>query len=396
MCNDMHLTRLANGIRKYKKGTLDVFFAIKTHKLDMPFRCIVSERGTWLHQVSCFLLEHLKSLDLHDPFGTKNSTDVIAFLKENKEIGSMYSVDVGDLFYSVPHADLFQSVRECIDLNGVVAFQNEVGISVNNFMSLLEFNRGSTIVSFGSELFVQKNGICIGSCVAPVLCDIFLSCIDRDLESTIDNGSVLQIFRYVDDLLVILGTDSNSTYGSTVSSVLSLFKTLGKGLNFTHEQATNSCLQFLDINIKCLEGQVCWMYSPRAKKDLLPYMSAHSKTIKRAIGTLCLESALTKSCVHMVETSFKIQVKRLQNAGFPSAVVCAVAETLLQKLKGKRRNTRDWPEQRRPQVVPYMHRAVHGLKTVAGRFGVPVVFSAPRKIGRLCARIGRMKKAQCG
>lgn len=113
MCNEMELSKLANAISKCKKGTLDVFFAVKTHKLDMPFRCIVSERGTWLQQVSSFLLDHLKTLDLRDPFLTRNSTDVITFLKEQTEIGYLFLIDVEDLFYSVPHAELFMSVREC-------------------------------------------------------------------------------------------------------------------------------------------------------------------------------------------------------------------------------------------------------------------------------------------
>nr|XP_037287876.1 uncharacterized protein LOC119180841 [Rhipicephalus microplus] len=396
MCNGMQLPRLASDIRKCKKGTLDVFFVVKTHKPHMPFRCIVSERGTWLQQVSSFLFDHLRGLELRDPFLTKNSTDVIAFLKKKqKEIGFLFSIDVEDLFYSVPHTELFNSVRECIECNGTVAFQNSVGISVDKFMSLLEFYLRATVVSFDSGLFVQKKGICIGSCVAPVLCNIFLSSIDRDLESTFDKGTVLQIFRYVDDFLVVLAADFNLTYDNTVQSVLCYFKNLGKGLSFTHEVPLNNSLQFLDINIRCCDGNVCWMYSPRAKKELLPYNSSHSKTVKRAIGSLCLESALTKSCEHMLETSFTAQIERLKNAGFPSSVLSAVAETLLQKMKGKKKTKQTGPEQRIPQVLPYTHRVAHGLKKVAFRFGVSVVFSAPRKLGGLCARIGKKKKFQC-
>lgn len=137
------------------------------------------------------------------------------------------------------------------------------------------------------------------------------------------------------------------------------------------------------------------MYSPRAKKELLPYESAHSKTVKRAIASLCLESALLKSCAHMAEASFNNQIERLRMAGFPCSVVCSVAETLLQKIKGKKKKSHAKPGSRRPQVVPYIHRVAHNLKKVAGRYDVPVVFSAPKKLSGLCSKIGQKKKALC-
>lgn len=39
-------------------------------------------------------------------------------------------MDVENLFYSVPHGVLFESVRECIDENGAVGFQNWADQSV--------------------------------------------------------------------------------------------------------------------------------------------------------------------------------------------------------------------------------------------------------------------------
>lgn len=84
-----------------------------------------------------------------------------------------------------------------------------------------------------------------------------------------------------------------------------------------------------------LQGHVCRSFSPRSRKELLPYDSAHSKLVKRAIASLCLESALRKSCAHMTQSSFEHQVKRLLLAGFPVSVVNAVAETLLEKVKAK-------------------------------------------------------------
>lgn len=71
-------------------------------------------------------------------------------------------------------------------------------------MTLLEFYLCSALVSYDGRVYIQRKGICIGSCVAPVLCNIFLSAIDRDLACVFDDAKVQKVFRYVDDFLVIL------------------------------------------------------------------------------------------------------------------------------------------------------------------------------------------------
>lgn len=95
--------------------------------------------------------------------------------------------------------------------------------------------------------------------------------------------------------------------------------------------------------------------------------------------------------------SFRNQVSRLEAAGFPRSVITAVVETLLQKFKRGTReaSTATQPSRIRPQVVPYIHKLSHNYKKVAGRHGVPMVFSAPEKIGKLCQRICVSKKRDC-
>ncbi|KAM7313425.1 uncharacterized protein ISCGN_003290 [Ixodes scapularis] len=291
---------------------------------------------------------------------------------------------------------MYRSVIGCIEASGVVAFQNASGIPLDSFMALLEFYLSSTFVSFDDKLFIQRKGICIGSCVAPVICNIFLSAVDRELNRVLDADNVLKVFRYVDDFLVLLKTNTPVTHCDTVQSILSAFKQHGKGLFFTHELPDNNHLQFLDINITINERRVCWMYRPRARKELLPFDSAHSKTVKRAIATSCLESALLKSCDHQADASFKYQISRLELAGFPCSVLVSVAETALQKMKGLKRKVPTRQRTKRPEVIPYIHKVAHNLKKVATKYDVPVVFSAPKKLAGLCARISDEEaKAPC-
>ncbi|CAN7939269.1 unnamed protein product, partial [Ixodes hexagonus] len=304
-------------------------------------------------------------------------------------IGYAFSVDIEDWFYSVPHCELFRAVRECIDGNGAVSFQNTAGVSVEDFLNLLEAYLNSTFISFDNQLYLQKKGICIGSCVALILCNIFLAAIDRTLEQALNNFNVCRVFRYVDDFLIVFRKQTSLTYTDGVNEVLLVFRRHGKGLSFTHELPNQGSLQFLDLNLLFLEEHVCWMYSPRSRKELLPYDAAHSKVVKRGIATLCLESALRKSCAHRLQASFSKQLARLLSAGFPDSVLMSVAETILQKVKGHtaRKKTQSALRNVRPEAVPYVHKFSHNLKKVANRHGVPIVFTAPTKLGQLCPRI---------
>lgn len=187
-CKSLNLTTLAKGIKNSKESCLTVFFTAKTHKPDIPFRTIVSERGAWQHCVSLFLLNKLKTLQVDDPFRVKSSSEVAQFVKCNDGIKYGFSVDVEDLFYSIPQDKLLVFLRECIEYNDVVDFQNSAGLSVDSFLTLLEFYLSVTFILYNEQPYLQRRGVCIGSCVAPILCDIFLSFVDRSLEQVFNGG----------------------------------------------------------------------------------------------------------------------------------------------------------------------------------------------------------------
>lgn len=173
-------------------------------------------------------------------------------------------------------------------------------------------------------------------------------------------------------------------------SVLEVFTHHSEGLTFTHELQNGAYLQFLDLRLEFIAKHVCWSYHPRSKKGLLPYDSSHSKLVKRSIASSCLQAALEKSCHNVVNDSFARQVERLTAAGFPTSVLLSVAEVLLKKLKREHRPQRERPN-KRPLVIPYLHKISHNLKKVALRYDVPLVFSAPCKLAQLCARVGDKK-----
>lgn len=86
LCKNLQLLKLARDIRSSKGNSLSVFFTAKTHKPEVPFRTIISEKGSWQHLVSQFLLKKLNVLSVNDPFDTKSSDDVMRFLQGGTSI----------------------------------------------------------------------------------------------------------------------------------------------------------------------------------------------------------------------------------------------------------------------------------------------------------------------
>lgn len=112
-------------------------------------------------------------------------------------------------------------MKDCIQIhNDELKFQEKCGVSVGSFLELLSVYLSSTIIGWKGDVYTQRSGVCIGSSVAPILSEIFLSSVDRDLESALD-GIVVKMFRYVDDYLVLL--NSNCCVNSRVN-VLKIFK----------------------------------------------------------------------------------------------------------------------------------------------------------------------------
>lgn len=91
---------------------------MKTHKEDNPFRVIVTERETWQIYVARFLQCHLSALEVDYPYQIRNLESVTKELCDlKKENFGGFSIDVKDLFYSIPHSELIAALSICIGCN---------------------------------------------------------------------------------------------------------------------------------------------------------------------------------------------------------------------------------------------------------------------------------------
>lgn len=252
------------------------------------------------------------------------------------------------------------------------------------FLELLTVYFKSMFACWEGNTFLQKAGVCIGSCIVPLLSNLYLAHRGRILSRSLDASSVVKVFRFVDDFLIVLDCAAKD-FQILVSNVLSCCKSCIDPPEITHELSTEGSLWFLDLRLIFSEHHVCWSYKPRGKKPL-NFQSAHSKLVKRGIVKLCLTSVLNKSCIHSLKVSFDAQIARLKSTGYPSALLTAVAEDLLKRIRWGERPKRN-TEKKRTAVVPYIHKVSHGLKKIGNCININVAFSAPNKLLSLCRKV---------
>lgn len=284
-----------------------------------------------------------------------------------------FSVDIKDLYYSLAQDDLFAVEKEGIETIGEVQFQNAVGTNVTNFLDLLQVYLRSTVVVHNEEYYVQKNGICIGSRIAPIMSDLLLAHYDSLFQEQLSTRGPVKVFRHVDDFLVILLALPNEPT-ALFDQVFEKFRSIYRGLTFTRELPENGKIRFLDLALHRQEGHTCWMYAPRSKKHLLPYTSNHSKVVKRSIALGALRNAVVSSCPLLMSSSFSNQVQRLKASGYPAQLLSSLTEALLQEVRSPREQRAVVEDLTKTVAIPYIHGVSHRIKKAAGRAGVKVVF----------------------
>ena len=249
------VTKIANSLRdneqkniilskiSKKVPSLPYFYGIpKVHKRGCPLRPIVatcnspqSVLAEWLaKQLSPYLGKFSDAHLLH-------SSDFIDRLRQLGQIeGKMISLDVTALFTNVPLDYVLTKLRLKYE-EGLVDFS----IPIDAFLDLIKLCVSSTVFSFNGEGFKQKFGVAMGSPLSPILANLCMEFVEKDiLDYCPPHLKPLIWVRYVDDIFIVFkGTPEEfNNFFEYVNSFVPSIK-------FTAEHESENKLPFLDVMV---------------------------------------------------------------------------------------------------------------------------------------------------
>ena len=108
---------------------------------------------------------------------------------------------------------------------------------------LLETSTKETHFIFDKNIYIQKNGIAMGSPLGPLFADIYMNYLESKLMPKLKENGLLFWRRFVDDTFTILRKDAD------IAKLIEILNSFDTEIIFTSEEETNNSIAFLDILI---------------------------------------------------------------------------------------------------------------------------------------------------
>ena len=267
---------LSNGNPK----TPNIYFLPKIHKnkLPPPGRPIVAANECPTETISAFVDHFLNPMVKEQESYIKDTTDFInkiESIQTPKNGFIMGTLDVTSLYTNIPNEEGVNSIRDMLTKN-----RNRLEKPSNeNIITLLKLVLTKNDFQFNGMNFLQIGGTAMGTKVAPLYANLFMS----TLETKLVNGHELKPltwYRYIDDIFFIWehGEESLKKWYEYLNTC---HETIKFTIEWSHEE-----INFLDTTVK--RDRTNKMYTdlytkPTDTNSYLRYDSAHPPKCKQSL-----------------------------------------------------------------------------------------------------------------
>ena len=210
----------------------------KIHKLNNPLRPIVCTASSVTYKLSKFLASILKQLygKISSSY-VLNTEDFVSKIRNIDLNGKvMVSFDVKSLFTNVPINDTLNFLEEYLETNPI-----DMPFSLNVLIKLIRLCVDNCFFSCNNNFYRQIKGLPMGSCISPILSNLYMEFFETKLLPNIINNFSLTWYRYVDDVFAVLPDNID------LDAFLNSLNGLSSSIQFTIEKENNNCLPFLDV-----------------------------------------------------------------------------------------------------------------------------------------------------
>ena len=290
-------------------------------------RPIISNIGTATHKTAQYLCRLLAPLGM-SKYTVKNTREFVekARTLQTPDGYQMISFDVVSLFTNVP-------LKQTIDIILRKVYKEKLiktKIPRKNMEKLLQLCTQGTPFMFNGKMYVQIDGVMMGSPLGALFANIFMC----ELENTIVpqlGDNILHWARYVDDTFAFIKPEKKIEVQEKLDS-------FHEKIRFTHEDEEASSIAFLDVAVtrgsdKRLETSV---YRKPTNTDVYMNWYAHAPTawkvatlkslVKRAVMVSSTSRAMEKEIEHLKKVFMGFN-------DYPEKLVNNIIENELQKTR---------------------------------------------------------------
>ena len=221
-------------------STPTLYGQTKIHKNDLPMRPIISSIGAYNYNLSKYLANKIAQCKPKSSSYIKDAFEFVRAIQQTTPTpkSTLCSFDIENLYTNVP-------VNETIELVLDTLYKSEksTDLSTDRKMTrkLLQIAITAVPFRFQNEYYLQQDGVAMGSPLAPIMADVFMTKIETKLNRFSVNKPVLWL-RYVDDIFCLFNTELNK-----ILKFQERINNWHPNLKFTLEIETNQQLPFLDV-----------------------------------------------------------------------------------------------------------------------------------------------------
>ena len=233
----------------------------KHHKIDCPLRPVLSAIGTPEYGLCKWLENQLKPL-LKSKWIINSNIQFMQCLSNIKpqKADVCRTFDIKSLYTCVPLGETINIVADEVYSNENSSIFTESKITKTVFKNILK-TCSQTIFLFNGQVFKQVDGLSMGSPLAPLLANWFVSKLETGL---LKENEPKMYTRYVDDIFTVFADEK------AANDFQQKLNNLHRDLIFTMESSTSNKLPFLDINVKLEENRVITsIYKKPSNTDVL-------------------------------------------------------------------------------------------------------------------------------
>ena len=220
----------------------------KIHKVDLqdtnsieelPLRPIISNIGTATHKTAQYLSKLLAPLgkSIYTVESSKQFVDKIKDIKVPDGY-EMISFDVKSLFTNVPLDVTIEILLKKVYDEKLI----NTKIKRKDMKALLLLCTKTVPFMFNGDMYMQVEGVAMGSPLGPLLANVFMCELENVLVPTLTNNMDMWT-RYVDDTFAFVKINKQD-------EILEKINSFHPSIKFTYEKEKNQSISFLDVLVK--------------------------------------------------------------------------------------------------------------------------------------------------